>query len=246
MSALTGALGSEVGRRYRANFDVAHLDLDPLLAVVVDGMGDSDGSALAGRTTVDTFVEGITAARGKLGPRSIREAVAAAQDQVSEIARRDVGMAGCTLTALLAADAEDAEGVDATLWIAQLGDSRVYRFRDDLLELLTVDHTMAWLGVAHGLYPLDSPQADAARYHLTRYVGHAARPEPDVLSVVPAPGDVYLLCSDGVAEQVPYPRIREILRLHIEPGAMVERILAAADVAGGQDNATAIVLRIPF
>ncbi|HWM02577.1 MAG TPA: protein phosphatase 2C domain-containing protein [Actinophytocola sp.] len=242
MSGLRGAVGSEVGRRYRANFDVAHLDLDPLLAVVADGMGDSDGSALAGRTTVDTFVEGIRAARGKIGPETIREAVSAAQDQVGEIGRRGVGMAGCTLTALIAGDGNGGDG----LWITQLGDSRVYRFRDDLLELLTVDHTMAWLGVAHGLYAFDSPQAKAARYHLTRYVGHAARPEPDVLSVVTAPADVYLLCSDGVAEQVPYQRIREILRLHIEPGAMVERLLAAADVAGGQDNATAVVVTVPF
>jgi serine/threonine protein phosphatase PrpC len=240
VNGLAGAVGSEVGRRYRANFDVAHLDLDPLLAVVADGMGDSDGSALAGRTTVDTFVEGMRAARGKIGPESIRAAVAAAQDQVAEIGRHDVGLAGCTLTALLAGDTPDE------LWITQLGDSRVYRFRDDLLELLTVDHTMAWLGVAHGLYTLDSPQANAARYNLTRYVGHAARPEPDVLSIVPASSDVYLLCSDGVAEQVPYLRIREILRLHIEPTAMVERILAAADVAGGGDNATAIVVRVPF
>jgi PPM family protein phosphatase len=239
VSGYSGAVGSEVGRRYRANFDVAHLDTDPLLAVVADGMGDSDGSALAGRTTVDTFVAGIGAARGKIDPETIRAAVDAAQDQVVELGRHDVGLAGCTLTAML-------EGEDGALWIAQLGDSRVYRFRDDLLELLTVDHTMAWLGVAHGLYALDSPQARAARYNLTRYVGHAARPEPDVLSIVPAPADVYLLCSDGVAEQVPYPRIREILRLQIDPTAMVERVLAAADVAGGQDNATAIVLRVPF
>ncbi|HEY0449799.1 PP2C family protein-serine/threonine phosphatase [Actinophytocola sp.] len=238
MNGLRGAAGSEVGRRYRANFDVAHLDLEPLLAVVADGMGDSEGSALAGRATVDTFVERIRAARGDIGPKTIRDAVEAAQDQVIDLGRGDVGLAGCTLTALLA-------GADG-LWLAQLGDSRVYRFRDDLLELLTVDHTMAWLGVAHGLYAYDSPQAKAARYHLTRYVGHAMRPEPDVLSIVPAPGDVYLLCSDGIAEQVPYQRIREILRLHIEPAAMVERLLGAADVAGGQDNATAVVVTVAF
>lgn len=237
MNGLRGAAGSEVGRKYRANFDVAHLDLEPLLAVVADGMGDSEGSALAGRATVDTFVERIRAAPGDIGPKAIREAVEAAQDRVIDLGRGDVGLAGCTLTALLA-------GAD-DLWVTQLGDSRVYRFRDDLLELLTVDHSMAWLGVAHGLYPLDSPQAAAARFHLTRYVGHAMRPEPDVLSVVPAPGDTYLLCSDGIAEQVPYPRLREILRLHIEPEAMVERLLAAADVAGGEDNATAVVVTVP-
>ena len=242
MTGLRGAVGSEVGRRYRANFDVAHLDLDPLLAVVADGMGDSDGSALAGRTTVDTFVE--------------RDPGRAGEDRAGDDPGGGLGRAGPggrdrptrRRYGRLHADRADRgrrQGGDG-LWITQLGDSRVYRFRDDLLELLTVDHTMAWLGVAHGLYAFDSPQAKAARYNLTRYVGHAARPEPDVLSVVTAPGDVYLLCSDGVAEQVPYQRIREILRLHIEPGAMVERLLAAADVAGGQDNATAIVVRVPF
>lgn len=239
MTGLRGAAGSAVGRRYHANFDVAHLDLEPLLAIVTDGMGDSEGSALAGRATVDIVVERILtvagkAVAGKVGPTTIRDAVAAAHEKVVEIGRGDVGLAGCTLTALLAADQE--------FWIAQLGDSRVYRFRDDLLELLTADHTMAWLGVAHGLYAYDSPQARAARYHLTRYVGHAARPEPDVLNIVPAPGDVYLLCSDGIADQVPYARIREILRLHIEPDAMVERLLGAADTAGGQDNATAVIV----
>jgi serine/threonine protein phosphatase PrpC len=144
-----------------------------------------------------------------------------------------VGLAGCTLTAL----AGDADG----LWIVQLGDSRVYRLRGQLLELLTVDHTMAWLGAVHGWYPFDSPRAKAARYHLTRFVGHPERPAPDVLSIVPSAGDVYLLCTDGVAEQVEYGRIAEILAAR-PPEQAVRELLAAADAAGGQDNATAVVV----
>jgi serine/threonine protein phosphatase PrpC len=230
----SAAAGSEVGNRYRANFDVVHLDLDPLLAVVADGMGDGQGSALAGRTTVDIFVERIVAAQGKAGPDTIRDAVVAAQRRVGDIGRKIGGLAGCTLTALVSS----ADG----FWIAQIGDSRVYRLRGDLLELLTVDHTMAWLGAVHGWYPFDSPQAAAARYHLTRYVGHPAQPEPDVLHIKPLPGDVFMLCSDGVAEQVPYHRILEILRQQSDPQAMVRELLAAADAAGGNDNASAIVV----
>ena len=227
------ATGSEVGHRYSANFDVAHLSTDPLLAIVADGMGDSPGSALAGRATVDTVVAGLV---GAVTPGLIRTVVARAQDTVLEIGRQDdVGLAGCTLTVLTG-------GADE-LWIAQLGDSRVYRLRDHVLELLTVDHTMAWLGAVHGWYPFDSPQARAARYHLTRFVGHPDRPAPDVLSVVPAVGDVYLLCTDGVAEQVAYARIVEILGRH-EPRQAVRELLAAADAAGGQDNATAVVVSV--
>jgi serine/threonine protein phosphatase PrpC len=226
------AAGSEVGHRYTANFDVLHLTTEPLLAVVADGMGDSEGSALAGRATVDTVVAGLA---GDVTPDLIRTVVALAQETVTEIGRQDVGLAGCTLTALTG----DADG----LWIVQLGDSRVYRLRGTLLELLTVDHTMAWLGAVHGWYPFDSPQANAARYHLTRYVGHPEHPAPDILNVVPRLGDVFLLCTDGLAEQVEYARMAEILAT-LAPERAVRELLDAADAAGGQDNATAVVVSV--
>jgi serine/threonine protein phosphatase PrpC len=133
-------------------------------------------------------------------------------------------------------------GATSGFWIVQLGDSRAYRLRGGLLELLTVDHTMAWLGAVHGWYPFDSPQAASARYQLTRYVGHPSDPEPDVLSIAPRSGDVFLLCSDGVAEQVPYALISDILTRERRPADAVTRLLAAADAAGGRDNASAVVI----
>ncbi|MFI9407065.1 PP2C family protein-serine/threonine phosphatase [Nocardia sp. NPDC052316] len=233
---ISSAGGSETGNRYRANFDVMRLDQEPLLAVVADGMGDSEGSALAGRAAVDTFIEHVTAADGNVSPEVLRAAVAAAQQRVRDIGRRVGGLAGCTLTALV--------GSATGYWITQIGDSRVYRLREGLLELLTTDHTMAWLGVIHGWYPMDSPQAAAARYHLTRYVGHDAHPEPDVLSVAVRPDDRFLLCSDGIADQVAYQQIQEILNERSSPDVMVWRLLSAADAAGGKDNATAIVIHL--
>ena len=228
---ITAAAGSETGRRYRANFDVVHLTERPLRAVVADGMGDGEGSARAGRTAVDTFVAGL---RGDVTAETLRAAVADAQERVREIGRQVAGLAGCTLTALV----ESRTG----FWITQIGDTRVYRLRQGLLELLTVDHTMAWLGAVHGWYPHDSREAAAARYHLTRYVGHPDLPEPDVLSVTVRPGDVYLLCSDGIAEQVSFQRIREVLGRSLSAEAKVGRLLADAEAAGGGDNATAVVI----
>jgi PPM family protein phosphatase len=227
------AAGTEVGHRYTANFDVVHLRAEPLLAVLADGMGDSRGSALAGRATVDTVVAGLT---GDVTPDLIRTVVGRAQETVAELGRRgDAGLTGCTLTALTG-------GADG-LWIVQLGDSRVYRLRGRQLELLTVDHTMAWLGAVHGWYAADSPRAKAARYQLTRFVGHPERPAPDVLSVAPAEGDVFLLCTDGVTEQVEYARIAEVLTTRA-PERAVRELLDAADRAGGQDNASAIVISV--
>ncbi|MFI6870533.1 PP2C family protein-serine/threonine phosphatase [Nocardia sp. NPDC050406] len=228
---ITAAAGSEIGRRYRANFDVVHLSEHPLLAVVADGMGDGEGSAMAGRTTVDIVVERLARNADK---SAIREAVAVAQRRVGEFGRRIGELAGCTLTVL--AQAPDG------LWLGQIGDSRLYRLRGGLLELLTVDHTMAWLGAVHGWYPFDSPEAAAARYRLTRYVGHPEQPEPDVVHIHPQAGDIYLLCTDGVAEQVSYQRMLEILGQGGSPRRKVKELLAQADNAGGRDNATAIVV----
>ena len=228
-------MGTDVGVKYTANFDVAFLAKQPLLAVVADGMGDSEGSALAGRTAVDTFVEKV---REGIGPAELRAAVALAQDRVLHLGRtKNVGLAGCTLTAL-------ADGGDSGWWITQVGDSRAYRLRGELLELLTNDHTNAWTAVTHGIYAFDSPDAERGRYQLTRYIGHQKRPEPDLLNLNPKPGDVFLLCSDGIGDQVPFLTLREILLLDADADTKVQRLLKAATEAGGGDNATAVVIAV--
>jgi PPM family protein phosphatase len=223
----TGATGSDVGHRYSENYDRAHLALDPVRAVVADAMGDGPGSAYASSTTVSLL------AAAPADPAGLRGAVAEAHRRLRAYADETTALTGCTLTAV-------AEGPDG-VWLAQLGDSRLYRLRRGLLELLTVDHTVAWLGAVHGWFPFDSPQAHSARYQLTRYTGHSAAPAPDLLHLDVEPRDVLLLCTDGIAEQVPYARIATALA-RPTPDAAVADLLAAADSAGGTDNATAIVL----
>jgi serine/threonine protein phosphatase PrpC len=76
-----------------------------------------------------------------------------------------------------------------------------------------------------------------------RYVGHPDAPEPDVHNVTLRPGDVYLLCTDGICDDVPYQRIAEVLGARLTAPAMVDALLAAAMDAGGNDNATVAVLQ---
>lgn len=230
---LTAAAGSVVGERYDSNYDVVHLDPGGPLAVVADGMGDGPGSTIAGSTAVEVFVR--EAAVGDAAA-ALRAALFQAQDAVRRAGRTLDDLTGCTLTALVA-------GGDASAWIVQLGDSRAYRLRDGMLDLLTVDHTIAWLGVLHGWFAYDSSDARAARYRLTRYAGHPDAPEPDLLNVTLQPGDVYLLCTDGVSDQLTYERLTRVLATD-DPGAAVHTLLDDTLTAGGRDNATAVVIRV--
>ncbi|MCU7729151.1 SpoIIE family protein phosphatase [Actinoplanes sp. KI2] len=231
---LTAAAGSVVGNRYDDNYDVVHLDPGRALAVVADGMGEGAGSAAAGRTTVDVFVRDVP--KGCVAA-ALRVAVDQAQQEVRRAARTLDELTGCTMTAFVA----DAH---AAAWIVQIGDSRAYRLRGGLLELLTTDHTIAWLGLLNGWFTPDSPEGQTARYRLTRYVGHPDSPEPDVLNVSLQPGDVYLLCTDGVTDQLSYERLNQLLGTTPDPAEVVHHLLTDTIEAGGADNATAVVIRV--
>ncbi|MFY1669830.1 PP2C family protein-serine/threonine phosphatase [Plantactinospora sp. WMMB334] len=265
---LEAAGGSRVGKRYSANFDVLHLDPVLPFVAVADGMGEGRGSSIAGGTAMETMVAGVRAAAPDIGPEQLRAAMAETQLAVRTAAADLHELTGCTFTGLVATPpapqagarhgapiARSPSGSDAPVrsgepaaplpaWIVQIGDSRAYRLRDGLLELLTVDHTAAWLGAVYGWYPADSPEAAAARYQLTRYVGHPGMPEPDLLHVTLRPGDVYCLCTDGVAEQLDYQRLAGRLGTGAGLAEMVRGILADTLVAGGRDNATVVVLRV--
>ena len=230
---LVMAADSVIGNRYPANFDVLYMDHARPLIAVADGMGGGKGSAVAGRTAVDTFVAAVPASPS---PAALRAAVAEAQRRVLAAGARLNELTGCTLTAFV--------GGAGDAWIVQIGDSRAYRRRGDRLELLTVDHTVAWLGAIYGWFPADSGEAHAARYRLMRFVGHPEAPEPDVLNVSLRPGDVYLLCSDGLAEQVPYERLDTVLAGTSDPAAKVATLLADSLAAGGNDNATVAVIEV--
>lgn len=255
---LTCAAGTVVGNRYHANFDVLHLDPGRPLAVVADGMGDSEGSAVAGRTTVAVFArEAATAS----GPAALRAAVAEVQRAVRAAGRNLPGLTGCTLTAFVGDEQSDGRSDGqgdrqsdrqgdgngdgpGGAWLVQLGDSRAYRIRDGVLELLTADHTAAWLGVLNGWYKPDSPEGHLARHRLTRFAGHPGMPEPDLLNISLLPGDLLLLCTDGVSDQIDDRTLAGLLTARTEPAATVERVLARTLAAGGDDNATAVVIHV--
>jgi serine/threonine protein phosphatase PrpC len=231
---LVAAAGSVAGTRYDENYDVLYVDPQRLLAVVADGMGDGPASTAAGRSAVDAFVR--HAGTGG-GASALRSAVAEVQRAVRAAGRGSPDLTGCTLTAFVGDSADED-----TAWLVQLGDSRAYRLRDGLLELLTADHTAAWLGVLNGRYTLQSPEGRSARRRLTRYAGHPRASEPDVLNVSLRPSDRYLLCTDGVCDAIGEQDMTEALGGISDPARVVEALLSES--AEGEDNATAVLIRV--
>ncbi|BCJ40479.1 hypothetical protein GCM10010168_81870 [Actinoplanes ianthinogenes] len=201
-------------------------------------------TALAGVTDTsagDAPAAGAAATGGGAAVAGDASAVGAAAIGGGAAVAGDASAVGAAATGGGAAAAGASAG--AAVQIVQVGDSRAYRLRGGLLELLTVDHTVAWLGLIHGWYAATDPRAEADGYRLTRYMGHPEQPDPDVLDVPLHPGDRLLLCTDGVAGQVPYQDLSRLLAAG-PPAVAVRSLLDATLRAGGQDNATAIVLAV--
>ena len=230
---------SDVGRVRRENQDSSGHFPDRNLFVIADGMGghqggkqasemavaaiaatDLDGEALAERT--DRLVDAVRDANRRIVERGSRES--------------DLNRMGTTLVALLLQHDEAA--------IVHVGDSRAYRWRDGRLSQLTTDHTL----VADLLRANEISEAEASthpyRHVLTRALGAAEDVEADVSRLDVRPGDVYLLCSDGVSGMLGEPEIEAIASgHHDDPETLCRELIAAANRAGGKDNATVIVVR---
>lgn len=242
---ISAAAGSDVGQDRDNNEDGFLMLSERGAWIVCDGMGGMAAGELATEIALaaaelvlspDRISEGVAA--GEAATRALlREAVAAADAAVKEKqreARRLRGM-GCTLVAAL------YDGV--RLHIVNLGDSRAYLISEGAMRLLSVDHTYAAELVRMGEITESEARHHRMRHQLTVAIGHMRQESaPDFACVTPRAGDRLLLCSDGLWEMVTDAEIARIVRESHDPEAAVERLIEAANAAGGDDNITAVLL----
>ena len=153
--------------------------------------------------------------------------------RVEAVARPDQGGMGTTCTVLAVGD---------TVTIAHVGDSRAYRSRRGRLELLTEDHSLVAALVREGRLDPEAAARDPRRHVITRALGAEDGIRVDVVTVDRLPGDRFLLCSDGIHGQLDDATIGRVLTGPSEPGAAADELVSLADAAGGEDNATVIVI----
>jgi protein phosphatase len=136
-----------------------------------------------------------------------------------------------------------AVGSDAV--IGYVGDSRAYRLRDGRMERLTSDHSWVNEQVKMGLLTDEDAQRHPMRNIVTRALGNRVDVSVDLVRDVMQPGDVYLLCSDGLNTMLEDDEIRTLLAAHAEdPRSACEALVDSANEHGGEDNTTVIAVRV--
>jgi protein phosphatase len=227
---------TDTGRRRRQNEDA--FVCEPPLFAIADGMGGAQAGELASRLAA-AAIEEAGAAGGDAD--AVAGAVRAANARIFERSLTDPAVAGMGTTATVALVDEHA----GTLTLAHVGDSRGYRYREGVLEQLTTDHSLVAELVRTGRLTEAEAAVHPHRSVITRALGTEADVEVDTRTLELAPGDLVLLCSDGLSAMV---RDEEIARLlgesERDPYAAAEALVRAANAAGGEDNVTVVVFEM--
>ena len=229
------AFRSDTGRQRNANEDSFFVRAP--VFVVADGMGGAQAGEVASKAAAEAFDRDLPDAPPE---RVLKETIEAANREIHEHARADPSLAGMgtTITAAIV----DASGEE--VGIGHVGDSRAYRLRDGKLERLTRDHSlveeMRRKGQLTDAQAEDHPQ----RSIITRALGPEPEVEVDVQTVPAQPGDLFLLCSDGLTTMLDDEHIARILAAASSIDAAVRTLIDEANRAGGRDNITALAFRL--
>jgi serine/threonine protein phosphatase PrpC len=225
---------TDTGRQRRENEDSAFAR--PPLFVIADGMGGAQAGEVASKVAVEAF-QGELPETGSPEQRLAERAQDANRKiyEMSRSAHERAGM-GTTLTAVYVDDAD--------LAVAHVGDSRAYLFRHGELGRLTQDHTLVEELVRRGKLTEEQAAEHPQRSIITRALGVDAEVAVDTRSYAARAGDVVLLCSDGLTSMISEDEIVSILGDEPDLDRAAERLIAAANEAGGRDNITVILFML--
>ena len=251
---LSWAVRTDAGLRRSSNEDSHAARPDIGLFLVADGMGGHAAGEVASRVVVESvaaFIEETAGAdSNRTWPFPFEPALSLEANRLKAAFR----LANRRLAAAIA-DSNDLRGMATTAsailhglkhsCVAHIGDSRVYVLRGDDLTQITDDHSWVEEQVRAGTLTAEAARQHPWRNVVTRALSGGDDPEIDVVEITPAPGERYLLCSDGLFGVVADPLLAEILA---DRAASLDeicgRLIDAANAAGGPDNITAMILQV--
>ena len=235
----TAAALTDRGRKRPTNEDAFGFSVEHGVYVVCDGMGGAAAGEIASSLAVDEILNHLTANRetGVPLPQWAEKAVCAANDAVYSRAQRNQRLHGMGTT-LVSLVVEESRA-----WVFNVGDSRGYRLRSGRLEQVTLDHSLVEEQVRIGRMTQAEALRSPLRNVITRALGTQNCVTPDRFELETEPGDVFLLCSDGLTRELTDPIIESILK---GSGPLEDRcaqLIERAKKAGGHDNITCILVQ---
>ena len=248
MKAASAGL-TDVGRKRDHNEDSFLIDEELQLYVVADGMGGHAGGGTASRIAVETIDKRLrdlraaektqhptTDLQDSPVPETIRTAVEQACLAIFARAQEDPELAGMGTTVIsLLLD-------EAHAFFAHVGDSRAYLVRGDLIQQISEDHSLVNEQIKAGMITPEEARHSRYRNIITRSVGFEEEVQVDVMGLLAEPGDVFILCSDGLANMLEDQEIFEIVRANTLED-IPPKLIELANERGGDDNITVVAVR---
>lgn len=244
---------TDVGQVRDHNEDYVSSDDRIGLAVLADGMGGLNAGEVASSMTVHLLMDELRAftegesdiqyelSENGLSPRAlvVQRAIEKANSAVFHVSQTQPHCEGMGTTIIV------SMFYDNKVAIGHIGDSRVYRFRDNKLSQVTKDHSFVQELVDKGLYTADEARASSKKNVVTRALGVAPEVEPEVHEYKVKPGDVFLLCSDGLTDLVNDEDIEKSFReLGSNLSATAGHLVEVANASGGKDNISVVLIKV--
>ncbi|MCC5876747.1 MAG: Stp1/IreP family PP2C-type Ser/Thr phosphatase [Candidatus Sumerlaeia bacterium] len=244
---------SDRGLKRAHNEDSLSVVPDLGLFIVADGMGGHNAGEVASRQAIESIVEFLrdTASNGDEWPIPKDPNLSLAENRIVcaiKMANRDVcrlsmehpeyhGM-GTTLVGALLSE----EG--SNISVAHVGDSRCYRLRNSQLEKITLDHSWVEEQLQRGIITLEEAKNHRWKNVITRALGNKLEVDVEVQTFDTQPGDLFLLCSDGLSGMVDDQKMEDAVLAEPDLEVLAQELIRQANEAGGHDNISLILIRM--
>ncbi|AGC69037.1 serine/threonine phosphatase Stp [Thermoclostridium stercorarium subsp. stercorarium DSM 8532] len=218
-------------------------DGNPQAFIVADGMGGHKAGDIASKLAVESISNSIssyleTRDAGSSVEQVLQEAINKANEEIFRYSEEHLNGSGIgtTLTAGMLCDGK--------LIIAHIGDSSLYLVRNETIKKLTKDHSFVGELVDRGILDQEKARVHPMRNQITRALGYEKEVQVDFYSLDIMPDDIYLFCTDGLTMKLSADELLSMLKEEADLNTVLKNMVALANERGGDDNITAIVVKI--
>lgn len=234
---------TDIGKKRKLNEDYVFTSREPIgnlsnVFIVADGMGGHKAGDYASKYTVETIVAEIQRSFEKNPVKILSKAIEIANAHIREKSMEDESLEGMGTTVVA------ATLMGKYLQVANVGDSRLYVVNEEIKQI-TRDHSLVEEMVRMGGIDRQEARNHPDKNIITRAIGVSDKVEVDFFSVELRPGDIILMCSDGLTNMLEDEEIREILRKSSDLESKAGELVKTANNNGGKDN-IAVILIEPF